>query len=161
MKARDIVNPVNTLWVLLAAFLVFVVVNWLPGVVRGSGYSLKVSMLAISLFNFGGIAGALVLGVLIDRFGSHRVVVPAFAVAGVSLALLNSLSQSLPLFLAATLVAGFAGYGSAVTLGPLSVLTYPASLRTTGTGWVLGFGRLGGAVSPLVVAFALSSGMAT
>ena len=52
-----------------AVFLLYVSVNWMPGVMRGEGYALKDSLLAIGLFNAGGITGAISTGVLIDRLG--------------------------------------------------------------------------------------------
>lgn len=38
-------------------------------------------------------------------------------------------------------------------------MLYPPTLRTTGTGWVLGVGRLGAALGPLGAGFALAAGL--
>lgn len=144
----------------LAAFVVYVVVNWLPGLMRAAGHSLDVSMLALSLFNFGGIAGAVLLGLLSDRYGSLKVVPVAFLLAAVTLCALSFSQHALSFLQAAVLFVGIAGYGAAISLGPLAVLQYSSELRTMGTGWALGFGRLGGTISPLVAGAMLSSGVA-
>jgi AAHS family 4-hydroxybenzoate transporter-like MFS transporter len=143
----------------LAATLVYVMANWLPGIARAQGYSLKNSLLAIGLFNFGGIAGAIVQGVLTDRIGSLRTIVPAFLLAAVSICVLPIAREWPPVLYLAALLAGFAGYGATISLGPLALLTYPVALRTSGTGWVLGLGRLGGVASPLIVSRMLASGL--
>jgi AAHS family 4-hydroxybenzoate transporter-like MFS transporter len=143
----------------LAATLVYVMANWLPGVARAQGYSLQRSLLAIGLFNFGGIAGAIAQGVLTDRFGSMRTTVPAFAVSAFAICLLPAAHAWPPMLFVAALLAGFAGYGATISLGPLALLTYPPALRTSGVGWVLGIGRLGGVASPLIVGWMLAAGM--
>jgi len=42
----------------------------------------------------------------------------------------------------------------------LAAIFYPASARSTGVGWALGVGRIGGIVSPLLLGGALESGVA-
>ncbi len=143
----------------LAATLVYVIANWLPGLARTQGYSLQSSLLAIGLFNFGGVGGAVVQGVLTDRFGPMRTTVPAFALSALSVGLLPAAHAWPPMLFVAAFLAGLAGYGATISLGPLALLTYPPALRTSGVGWVLGVGRLGGVASPLIVGSMLAAGM--
>jgi AAHS family 4-hydroxybenzoate transporter-like MFS transporter len=143
----------------LGAFFAYIIVNWLPSSARSAGYSLETSVLAISLFNFGGIGGGLLLGALMDRYGPLKVMPPAFALAAASMAMLD-LSRSVPaLFLSASFVSGLAGYGGVMSLGPLTIMLYPPALRTMGTGWVMGIGRLGAAIGPLGAGLALAAGL--
>lgn len=149
------------LWV--AAFLnvliLYVIVNWLPGLIRGDGRSLEQSLVAISLFNFGGIAGILLIGLLIDRFGLFRIVPSAFFLAALAVAGLDAFRGTLPILYAASLIAGVAGYGAGASIGAIAVLLYPDALRITATGWALGIGRTGAALGPLGVGAALSAGL--
>lgn len=142
----------------LAAFVVYVVVNWLPALVRHAGHSLQDSMVALALFNFGGVVGAVVIGWLADRWSPVRATASAFGLAALVLLIQSFSHESLPVFLTACALTGMLGYGGAISLGPLAVLQYPAELATTGTGWALAMGRLGGALSPLVVTATLASG---
>lgn len=153
-----------TTWLLsatafFAVFLLYVVVNWLPGTMRASGHSLQDSLLAISLFNFGGIAGAVIVGMLVDRIGPFKVVAPAYLLAAVALAGLAGAQNDLPLLLLAALISGLAAYGCGVCLGSLTILLYPPSLHASSAGWVLGVGRVGAALGPVGIAFALSLGL--
>lgn len=160
--AGDVVTTTVLLWVaaFLTVFFVYIIVNWLPSALRSHGYSLETSVLAISLFNFGGIAGALLLGTLMDRYGPLRVVPVAFVIAAISMALLDA-SRAAPMyFLPASFMTGFAGYAGSMCLGSLTLMLYPRSLRTTGVGWVMGVGRLGAAIGPLGAGAALAAGLA-
>ncbi len=152
-------------WLLSAAaffavFLLYVLVNWLPGVMRQRGYSLGDSVLAINLFNVGGIVGAVLVGMLVDRLGPFKVVVPAYLLAAISIAAL-ALSQNTPwMLLTAALISGVAAYGCGMCLGSLTVLLYPPILHASSAGFVLGTGRFGAALGPLTIGFALSLGLA-
>src|SRR5882762_4207091 len=79
-RVRDLFSPEfrsTTLLIWAAAGLcvcfLYIIVNWLPGIVRGRGYSFESSVLMIGLFNTGTLIGALVFGALIDRFGPFKV----------------------------------------------------------------------------------------
>lgn len=143
----------------LSIFFVYTFINWLPSSLRDSGHSLQMSVLAISLFNFGGIAGALLLGALMDRYGPLKVMPFALALASISTAVLDTVSAVPSLLLSAILLSGLAGYGAVMSLGALTVILYPASLQTLGAGWVLGVGRLGAALGPLGAGMALAVGL--
>ncbi len=155
-------NVTALLWicVFLNVLFVYIIVNWLPAAVRSSGYSLQMSVLAMSLFNFGGIAGALVLGLLMDRLGPSRVMPAAFGIAGIGMALLDRTRTHELLFFATSTVSGFAGYGGSMAMGALATSLYPPALRTTGVGFAMGVGRSGAVIGPLGAGFALTAGLA-
>jgi AAHS family 4-hydroxybenzoate transporter-like MFS transporter len=146
--------------VFLNVFFVYIIVNWLPAAVRSTGYSLQMSVLAMSLFNFGGIAGAVVIGWLIDRLGPHRVMPAAFGIAGIGMALLDRTRTHEILFFAASTLSGFAGYGGSMAMGALATSLYPPALRTSGVGFAMGVGRSGAVIGPLGAGMALTAGLA-
>jgi AAHS family 4-hydroxybenzoate transporter-like MFS transporter len=154
----------TTLFIWAAAGLcvsfLYVMVNWLPGIVRSRGYSFENSVLVIGLFNTGTLIGALIFGALIDRFGPFKVLPTALLAGGVFLSLLDVSLNSRPLLLAVSLLSGFAGGGGGMCLAAMLVLLYPSALRTTGTGWALAIGKLFAALGPIAIAFALRAGLA-
>lgn len=145
--------------VVLANMLIYFVLNYLPALVREQGYSLQDSVSAVSMFNAGGIVGSLLLAGLVDRYGWIRVLPSMLVLAALAVALVDVSRSSYFTLLAISLLAGLAGYGGAVTLGPLALALFPPALRTKGTGCVLGLGRLGGVSGPILVSFALNAGM--
>lgn len=160
--AADLRATTTLLWAasFLGVFFIYIIVNWLPGLVRSDGHSLQMSVRAISFFNFGGILGALTWSALMDRYGPFKVLPAAFGLAAFSMAMLDPLRGAPSAFTAATFLSGFAGYGGVMALGPLTVMLYPRSAQTLGTGWVIGTGRLGAALGPLGAGFALAAGLA-
>jgi AAHS family 4-hydroxybenzoate transporter-like MFS transporter len=166
-RVRDLFSPefrATTLLIWAAAGLcvcfLYIIVNWLPGVVRGRGYSFENSVLTIGLFNTGTLIGALVFGALIDRLGPFKVLPTALLAGGVFLSLLDVSLNSRPLLLAASLLSGFTGGGGGMCLAAMLVLLYPGALRTTGTGWALAIGKVGAALGPIAITFALRAGLA-
>jgi AAHS family 4-hydroxybenzoate transporter-like MFS transporter len=166
-RVQDLFSPefrATTLLIWAAAGLcvcfLYVIVNWLPGIARGRGYSFESSVLVIGLFNTGTLVGALVFGALIDRFGPFKVLPAALLAGGVFLSLLDVSLNSRPFLLATSLFSGFTGGGGGMCLAAMLVLLYPSALRTTGTGWALAIGKLGAALGPIAIAFALRAGLA-
>jgi AAHS family 4-hydroxybenzoate transporter-like MFS transporter len=165
-KLRDILTtallPTSLLmWAtaFLSGFMVYVVINWLPGVLREQGYSLQASLLALSLFNVGGMVGGIGISALVDRFGSFKVVPGAYLIAALSLGAQSLVIASLQAFDVSTILSGISGSGASICLGSVAILIYPSSLRTIGVGCVVAIARLGAATGPLVIGVALGLGM--
>lgn len=159
---RELLTMTTLLWIgaFLTTSFLYIIVNWLPSAVRASGYTLQSSVLMISLFNIGGIAGALLLGLLMDRFGPFKVMPFAFGIAGLAMAAIDA-SRAAPVWLMATsFLSGLAGYGAGLSYASLTLMLYPQPLQTTAVGYVVGIGRLGAAIGPLLAGLALSVGFA-
>ncbi len=140
------------LWVIFFCSLLdlFLFVFWLPEVLHLTGMTPPQAVFASSLIPLGGIFAVLYLGLAIDRFGPERAlalhyVAGAVFVAVIALALLPYLALLAILFFAGTTIIG-SQTGANAACGAL----YPARMRTSGIGWALGIGRLGGiAAAPL------------
>ena len=63
------------------------------------------------------------------------------------------------ILLAVTFLAGLTIIGSQTGLNGTCGKLYPARMRTTGLGWALGIGRLGGIAAPALGGYLLSLGM--
>jgi AAHS family benzoate transporter-like MFS transporter len=120
----------------------------------GRGFSSSLNFLLC--FNLGAIVGGVAAGVAADRWGSKIVVTASFLVgAAAVLCFAGADSTALLLTLAA-----FAGYGAVATQTLINgwvTRSYPATARTTGVGWSLGIGRIGGIVGPSVTGAIVSA----
>ena len=151
------------LWVafvscLLAVYFAF---SWLPTIMTGAGLGSSVASSAISVFNLGGVAGALAGAFLIGRFGSKPTLLAlaAGAVGGavtLSLATFDS-GRALALLV---LLGGTGGFINAVqtTMYTLAAHVYPTAMRATGVGAAVAVGRLGAILSGYAGPWALESG---
>jgi len=140
------------LWIIFFCSLLnlYLFVFWLPEVLHLTGMTPPEAVFASSLIPLGGIFAVLYLGLLIDRFGPERALALHYAlgivfVALIALVALPYLALLIVIFLAGTTIIG-SQTGANAACGSL----YPARMRTSGIGWALGIGRLGGiAAAPL------------
>jgi MFS transporter, AAHS family, 4-hydroxybenzoate transporter len=147
------------LWVVfflnLAEF--YALQSWLPAILTNLNFPLNTVALATSLTTVGGILAAFVVGPAMDRlapFGSLAVLY----FLGVFFVGFTGAALSSPewVLLTATFFAGFCVSGGQKSLIALSAIFYPAPIRSTGVGWALGIGRLGGIGGPLLVGMLLA-----
>lgn len=124
--------------------------NWLPTLVQASGHAASVAVLAGATLQIGGTAGTLGLSWLVYRLHFARVLSACFVLAAAAIALLGHSMLSLELLFAVAFVAGFCVVGSQPALIALAASYYPTQLRSTGTGWVLGVGRVGAIAGPVL-----------
>ena len=124
--------------------------NWLPTIVHAAGLSLSNAVLAGTALQVGGTVGAVLLGLVIDRAGFRRVLIPCFLVASVSIFMIGRPGMELPLLFAAIVITGFSIVGGQSAINALAANYYPTALRSTGIGWGLGVGRFGSMLGPIV-----------
>ncbi len=123
--------------------------SWLPTVMSDLGVSVSLGATISSLLQFGGCAGALVLGRFIDRF-SFRALTLMYLMAAAAVALIGQATHSLPIVAVAIFGAGFCIVGGQSASNALASGLYPTAVRSTGVGWALGIGRLGSILGPLI-----------
>jgi MFS transporter, AAHS family, 4-hydroxybenzoate transporter len=141
------------LWVsffscLLAVYLGF---SWLPTIIIGAQLGPSVANSGITLFNLGGVVGALAGGWLITRFGSKptMLTLAAGAIAGTAMLSATKLGAGSSVAMLLTLLAITGGFINAVqtTMFALAANVYPTAMRATGVGSALSVGRTGAILS--------------
>jgi AAHS family 4-hydroxybenzoate transporter-like MFS transporter len=96
---------------------------------------------------------------MIDRFGAPRVLSCSFASGVVFILIIGLYSLPAPYIAIAILGAGAAMIGSQVGANAMAAGIYPARIRSTGVGWALGIGRLGGIAGPALGGALLAFGL--
>jgi AAHS family 4-hydroxybenzoate transporter-like MFS transporter len=131
--------------------------SWLPTILTNLGDSLNTVALATSLTEIGGIVAAFVIGPAMDRLGPYGSLATVYF-AGVAFVALLGLAVSAPswVLLIAAFCAGFCISGGQKSVIALAAIFYPAPIRSTGVGWALGIGRLGGIGGPLLIGVLLA-----
>lgn len=147
-RARD------TLLIWAAFFINSVVVlnlmNWIPALAVGAGFTMDEGTFALLMLNLGGLAGPLALAYLVRKSGSRRIITMAFLAATAAVAVIGQGGTRLAFMVVITFVAGFFTYGNQIALYALAANLYPTEVRSTGVGWTLGIGRVGAIVGPLL-----------
>jgi AAHS family 4-hydroxybenzoate transporter-like MFS transporter len=123
--------------------------SWLPTVVHQGGLSLQQAEVTTTLFQFGGAAGSLAFGRLLDRHGLVSLAA-GFLIAVPVVAALGIAGGSAMLLIGLAAAAGFCIPGGQAGVNALSGTIYPTYMRATGTGWAFGVGRIGSILGPVI-----------
>ena len=150
------------LWIVFFCSLMnlFLFVFWLPEILHLTGLTPAEAVFATSLHPLGAIATVLYLGYLIDHFGPQRALAANFAVGLVFIALIALVALPYTALLAVIFFSGATIIGSQTGANASCGAMYPARMRTSGIGWALGIGRLGGIAAAPLGGFLLSHGLA-
>jgi benzoate transport len=136
----------------------YFVLSWTPKLLVDAGLKAEQGISGGVLLNVGGIAGALVLGLLAARVGAFRIVALSMFAGAVAVAAFGFLAHGVALAMALAVVVGYLLFASLVGLYAILPSIYPAEVRNTGAGLSVGMGRIGAIVSPYVAGLLLERG---
>jgi MFS transporter, AAHS family, 4-hydroxybenzoate transporter len=146
------------MWVVFFMSLLdlYFLTSWLPTIVHDAGIAEKSAVLITATYQAGGIAGALLLGQLFDRFSPFLMLALTYLVASGFVLLIGVAGVSLTPLVLAVFGAGFCVVGGQIGANALTANSYPTPIRSTGVGWALGIGRIGSIIGPAVGGLLLS-----
>ncbi|WP_375392798.1 MFS transporter [uncultured Sphingomonas sp.] len=145
---------------LLYVISMFFMQNWLPTLVTDRGYTPAQGATVSMLMSIGGIAGGLFVGAAAGRLGLKAVVVGAMLLAACFIAVFGLTPRDLLLLSVGAVVVGVALFGGMIGLYSVISRTFPVGMRASGTGLVIGIGRLGSVTSPIVAGALFTAGLA-
>jgi AAHS family 4-hydroxybenzoate transporter-like MFS transporter len=132
---------------------------WMPTVLTLSGLMPETAVFYASMFQLGGILSTALLGPMIDKFGAPRVLACSFASGVIFILAVGLYNQPTAFIMIPILGAGAAMIGSQLGANAMVAALYPARIRSTGVGWALGIGRLGGIAGPAIGGALLAFGL--
>jgi benzoate transport len=136
----------------------YFILKWIPKIVVDMGHAASKAGDVLVWANVGGLAGATFLSLLTYRVAVRKLVIVAMAASTVLVALFGQGQETLG---GLTLIAGAAGFctnAGVVGLYALFAKVFPTSVRAGGTGFVIGIGRGGAALGPIVAGFLFTAG---
>src|SRR5438477_4133137 len=151
---------------LLACFLfcffgAYLGTNWVPSMLDRAKFDVGTASYGLLAWNLGVLVFALVAAFVIPRIGSRvtMLVLAAGSVAGcATLAMMNiTPAQVVPVFIMLGITGGLVN-ATQTTMYALAANVYPTSIRGTGVGTTVAFGRIGGVLSPILGAPILDRG---
>jgi AAHS family 4-hydroxybenzoate transporter-like MFS transporter len=146
------------LWLGVAAnlFMTVLLIYWLPILLERQGVPMGTAIIATSILNGAGIAGGIVLALLVDRIGAARVVIAASFAATLAVTLIGVAAPNVAATMLFVFLSGFFGLGSYAGFTVVAASAYPVRVRSAGLGWVLSIGKAGAAGGPLAAGTALA-----
>lgn len=139
------------LWVVffMSLLIIYLLSSWMPTLLNHRGIDLQHASWVTAAFQIGGTFGALLLGVLMDRFNPFRVLALSYALGSVCIVMIGLSENGLWLMALAIFGTGIGISGSQVGLNALTATLYPTQSRATGVSWSNAIGRCGAIVGSL------------
>ena len=129
--------------------------TWLPKLMIEAGYGLNSSLTFLIALQGGAVIGILALSNLCEKYGSKKILVPAYIAGAIALTLLGFGGNAVVIFILVA-IAGAATTGTQVLIQAYATAFYPADMRSTGIGVASGVGRFGGMLGPIIGGFLLT-----
>ncbi len=136
----------------------YFILKWIPKIVVDMGFAPSAAGGVLVWANVGGLIGALVLSFLTQRVGVRPLVIVAMLLAAVMVTVFGQGQADLSRLSIVAAVAGMCTNAAIVGLYAIVAQSYPTAVRAGGTGFIIGVGRGGAALGPIVAGFLFARG---
>ena len=137
--------------------------KWIPKIVVDMGYPASQAGGVLVWANVGGLAGCLLLGLMTQKYSVRALVIAALVLGAAMVAWFGQEQPGMAQLSFVAAAAGFFTNAAVVGMYALFAQCYPTEVRAGGTGFVIGAGRGGSAVGPILAGllFAAGAGLPT
>ncbi|MFJ8259851.1 MFS transporter [Peribacillus asahii] len=140
--------------------LIYAMNTWLPKLMIEAGYSLGSSLIFVAIMNVGAVLGTIVFGRLTDKWGFKKIMIPLYILGAIALSSIGLTKNILLAYLLIGMI-GAASVGVQNISNALVSQYYPPSMRSTGVGAAMAFGRIGGIFAPTFVGILLTMNLSS
>ncbi|WP_203291285.1 MFS transporter [Maricaulis parjimensis] len=136
----------------------YFILKWIPKIVVDMGFAAPLAGGVLVWANVGGAMGAVLLGILSQRFGVRGLVIGAMVLGAVMVVVFGRGQEDLHQLSLIAALAGFCTNAGVVGLYALFAQGFPTEVRAGGTGFAIGVGRGGAALGPIIAGFLFEAG---
>lgn len=136
----------------------YYVLKWIPKIVVDLGFAASTAGRVLVCATIGGLAGAVVFGLLSGKLALRAATIAAMVCGFVMIGIFGMGHQDL---VRLSVIAGLVGFftnAGVVGMYPIFAQTFPASIRAGGTGFAIGVGRGGSALGPILAGALFAKG---
>jgi predicted MFS family arabinose efflux permease len=137
----------------------YYIIKWVAPIASDMGYSGPVVADVLLWISVGGAAGGALLGFLALRWSVRLLTIAILVMSAIAISIFGRGQESLVELKTIIFFCGFFVNGGIVGLYTLLAISFPTHLRATGTGIVIGAGRGGAALAPIIAGYLLQHGM--
>jgi AAHS family 4-hydroxybenzoate transporter-like MFS transporter len=127
----------------MGLMVIYLLSGWLPTMIKEAGLPIERAANITAMFQLGGTVGALMVGIMMDRWTPNRVIASTYIAGACCILLLASTGVQASVFSIFVLLAGFCMSGAQTGLNAFAPSCYPTAVRATGVSWMQGIGRFG------------------
>ncbi len=136
----------------------YFVIKWAPKIVSDFGYTQSAAATVLVWANIGGAIGGICWGFASSRFDIKRTAMMILAISAVGVAGFGYFGKDLSSLTILAAVSGFFTNAAIAALYNLAAVGFPDHYRATGTGFVIGIGRGGAVLGPMMVGALFAGG---
>ncbi|NIB43377.1 MFS transporter [Pseudomaricurvus alkylphenolicus] len=152
-----------TLLLMVAYFMhimtFYYILKWIPKIVVDMGYQASLAGSVLVWANVGGALGALVMGIVSTRVRLRKLLTVMLVISFFMVSVFGLGHEDLAELSLIAAVTGFFTNASVVGFYALMAASFPADVRASGTGVVIGVGRGGAAMGPVIAGLLFVTGM--
>jgi benzoate transport len=136
----------------------YFLIKWTPQLVAGMKFPDSAAGRVLAYANLGGATGGAVFGLLTGKIGLKPLTIGILVCNAIAVASFGHTPAELSTLTVLSVVVGF--FGNAAISGLYSIVAYafPTHVRATGTGFVVGVGRGGAVLSPIIAGYLMQGG---
>lgn len=138
---------------------VYYALSWLPQMAANVGFAPGQASLIGASANLSGIAGGLLVGYSLAGSDLRRPTALVMSGTALMVGLIGFAPASFPLWLAAAGCCGFLLFAGMAGLYTVLASSFAASARASGVGFVIGVGRIGSAIAPVLAGNLFATGL--
>jgi predicted MFS family arabinose efflux permease len=131
----------------------YFILKWVPKIVVDMGYAPSAAGGVLVWANVGGLLGSLLLSALSWRWSVRALVIVAMVASTIMVTIFGQGQTSLQGLSLVAAAGGFCTNAAVVGLYALVAQSFPTAVRAGGTGIVIGVGRGGAALGPIIAGF--------
>lgn len=157
----------DTIWLWLSFFMtqlsIYTAFSWLPTMLTTEGLQPALASMGLTAYNLGGVIGAILCALAINRFGSRFPMIfwAAMSASTAFVLKLVSITGTPEVFLWGLGLHGLFVTALQCALSALCAHIYPTEIRTTGSASAMAFGRMGAFLSSFAGAAMITAGGAS
>jgi benzoate transport len=136
----------------------YFLLKWGAKIVADMGFAASSAGQIITAANVGGALGGAVFGLLTAKFSLKNLSIAVLIGNFLAIAYFGRTPAVLDTMWYLAVVVGFFGNAAISGLYSIAAVAFPTHVRATGTGFVIGLGRIGGALSPILAGMLLQAG---
>jgi benzoate transport len=136
----------------------YFLLKWIPKIVVDMGFAPATAGGVLVWANVGGASGALLFSLLTQRIGVKRLVIGALLLTAIMVVFFGRSGSDLKQLSLLAACAGFFCNAGIVGLYAMFAQSFPARIRASGTGFVIGMGRGGAALGPIAAGYLFVAG---
>jgi MFS family permease len=136
----------------------YFLMKWIPKLVVDMGHPAASAARVLVCANLGGIAGTIAMSLLSQTWNVRHLVMAALVCSGAAVVAFGQSPEQLVSLAVVATTAGF--FINAGNSGFYSIVaqSFPSQLRASGTGFVIGAGRAGSALGPIIAGLLFDAG---